>query len=32
LVLCSTWFMFVDQARLAFFPPGADWGLAISDL
>jgi hypothetical protein len=32
LVLCSTWYMFIDQARLAFFPPSADYGLAISNL
>jgi hypothetical protein len=32
LVLCSMWYMFSDQLRLAFFPPSADWGLAISDL
>jgi len=29
VVVCSTWFMFVDQARLAFFPPGADNALSV---
>jgi hypothetical protein len=28
VVLCSTWYMFIDQARLAFFPADADWTLA----
>ena len=32
LVLCSTWYMFSDQIRLAFCPPSADWGVALSDL
>jgi len=32
LVLCSTWFVFMDQARLAFFSPSADFALAIIDL
>lgn len=32
LVICSTWYMFIDQVRLAFFPPSADNGLAISNL
>ena len=29
IVLCSFWFMFIDQARLAFFPPEADHAVAI---
>jgi hypothetical protein len=28
VVLCSTWYMFIDQARLAFFPANADYTLA----
>jgi hypothetical protein len=32
LVLCSTWYMFIDQARLAFLPRGADESLAIVSL
>jgi hypothetical protein len=32
LVLCSTWYIFIDQVRLAFLPPSADYGIAISDL
>lgn len=32
LVLCSTWYMFIDQLRLAFFPPTTDYTLAIVDL
>ena len=32
LVLCSTWYVFIDQARLAFFKPTADLPLAIVDL
>lgn len=32
LVLCSIWYVFMDQARLAFFPPSADFPLAIVDL
>jgi hypothetical protein len=32
LVLCSTWYMFIDQARLAFLPPTADHGIAVSNL
>eukprot|EP00977_Amphora_coffeiformis_P013823 scaffold3736_cov176-Amphora_coffeaeformis.AAC.8 len=32
VVLCATWYMFVDQARLAFFPPDADDSLAIINL
>lgn len=32
LVLCSTWYMFIDQARLAFLPRGADDSLAIVSL
>lgn len=28
LVVCSTWLMFIDQVRLAFFPPTADYALA----
>ena len=29
IVLCSTWYMFIDQLRLAFFPPQADYTLSI---
>jgi hypothetical protein len=29
IVLCSTWYMFIDQMRLAFFPPDADYTLAV---
>jgi hypothetical protein len=29
VVMCSTWFLFMDQLRLAFFPPTADDVLAI---
>ncbi|CAB9497814.1 whole genome shotgun sequence [Seminavis robusta] len=29
VVLCSTWYMFSDQARLAFFPSSADYALAV---
>lgn len=32
LVLCSTWIVFMDQARLAFFGPSADFPLAVVDL
>lgn len=32
LVFCSTWFVFMDQARLAFFQPSADYAMAIVDL
>jgi hypothetical protein len=28
-VLCSAWFMFIDQARLAFLPTNADYTLAV---
>jgi len=28
VVVCSTWYMFIDQARLAFFPPSADTAVA----
>ena len=31
VVLCSTWYMFIDQMRLAFFPTNADWTLAVID-
>jgi hypothetical protein len=31
-VLCNIWMVFMDQARLAFFPPSADFPLAIVDL
>jgi len=31
-VLCSIWYVFMDQARLAFFRPSADFPLAILDL
>jgi class 3 adenylate cyclase len=30
-VLCNIWMVFMDQARLAFFPPSADFPLAIVD-
>lgn len=30
LVLCSTWYMFIDQMRLAFFPPGADFAVSVT--
>eukprot|EP00523_Entomoneis_sp_CCMP467_P008375 CAMPEP_0168730186 /NCGR_PEP_ID=MMETSP0724-20121128/6603_1 /TAXON_ID=265536 /ORGANISM="Amphiprora sp., Strain CCMP467" /LENGTH=1375 /DNA_ID=CAMNT_0008777121 /DNA_START=24 /DNA_END=4148 /DNA_ORIENTATION=- len=29
VVLCSIWYMFVDQARLAFFPPESDYPVAV---
>lgn len=29
IVLCSTWYMFIDQMRLAFFPASADYTLAV---
>lgn len=29
VVVCSTWYMFIDQARLAFFPPSSDFAVAI---
>lgn len=32
VVLCSVWFMFMDQARLAFFPSSADASLAVVNL
>jgi hypothetical protein len=32
VVLCSTWYMFIDQARLAFFPARVDDALAIVNL
>jgi hypothetical protein len=32
VVLCSIWFMFVDAARLAFFPPSADDAVAAVNL
>jgi hypothetical protein len=32
IVLCSTWYMFIDQARLAFFPAEADDALAAVNL
>ena len=32
LVLCSAWYMFIDQARLAFFPPNSDDALSIVSL
>lgn len=32
IVVCSTWYMFIDQARLAFFPPAADFGVAVANL
>ena len=32
VVLCSAWFVFVDQARLAFFPASADMALATTNI
>jgi len=32
VVLCGAWFLFMDQARLAFFPSSADASLAIVNL
>jgi hypothetical protein len=32
LVLCSAWYMFIDQARLAFFPPSSDDAVTIVSL
>jgi hypothetical protein len=32
VVLCSIWYMFVDMARLAFFPPSTDDAIAIVNL
>lgn len=32
VVACSTWFMFIDQVRLAFFPPSSDYALAVVNL
>lgn len=32
VVLCSVWYMFVDQARLAFFPPSSDNAIATVNL
>lgn len=32
LVLCSAWYMFIDQARLAFFSPQSDDALSIVSL
>lgn len=32
IVLCSTWYMFIDQARLVFFPAEADDALAVVNL
>lgn len=32
VVACSTWYMFSDQVRLAFVPPGADDALAVINL
>lgn len=32
VVVCSTWYMFIDQARLAFFPPAADYAVAVINL
>jgi hypothetical protein len=29
IVLCSIWYMLIDQARLAFFPTNADYSLAV---
>lgn len=29
IVVCSIWYMFIDQARLAFFPTNADYALAV---
>jgi hypothetical protein len=31
-VICATWYMFIDQARLAFFPPSADNAMAVINL
>lgn len=31
VVLCSVWYMFIDQARIAWFPPNADAPLAVSN-
>jgi hypothetical protein len=31
-VICATWYMFIDQARLAFFPPRSDRAVAIVNL
>lgn len=32
LVLCSLWYVFMDQVRLAFLPPSTDFAMAIMDL
>jgi hypothetical protein len=32
VVLCGTWFIFMDQARLAFLPPSSDQTMAIMNL
>jgi hypothetical protein len=32
IVLCSTWYMFIDQARLALLPPSADNAVAMINL
>jgi hypothetical protein len=32
LVICSIWYMFIDQIRLAFFAPSSDYALAIVSL
>jgi len=32
VVLCSAWFVFIDQARLAFFPASADLALARTNI
>ena len=32
LVACSTWYMFIDQARLAFLPPASDYAVSIVSL
>lgn len=32
LVICSIWYVFIDQARLAFFPPSSDHAVAIVSL
>ena len=32
IVMCATWYMFIDQARLAFFPTEADDAVAIINL
>lgn len=29
LVACSTWYMFLDQIRLAFLPPASDYAVAV---